>query len=69
MSARRTALLRRSGPYLVQSLANGELLITPNWSGQRERWNEGVTGPGLLSRLGLAADLKAWLNAPYQPKP
>jgi len=62
---RRPSWVKRSGPYKVVSLANGELTVTPTWP-QYPPWNEeDGGGPGLWGRLGLAGDLEKWLNAPY----
>lgn len=62
---RRTALMRDSGPYEVKSLANGNMRITPSWPQFPAFTEEAGGGPGLRSRLSLAADLARWLNAPY----
>lgn len=58
--ARRTALMKQSGPYRVESRADGTLVVGPRWQ-QYERW-DGVSGPGFLSRTALAHDIEAFLN-------
>lgn len=67
--ARRTALMRQSGPYQVESTIGGQLVIVPKWSQVPVWTEEDGGGPGLFSRLALAADLQAWLNAPYEAVP
>ena len=60
---RRPAMVRQSGPYKVDSVADGTMIVTPSWP-QCPAWRKGEGGgPGLFSRLGLAADLERWLNA------
>ena len=62
---RRTALLRQSGPYKVQSYSDGSLLVTPAWP-QGPVWTaDDGGGPGVVSRLELAHQLELWLNAPF----
>lgn len=62
---RRTALMRQSGPYRVYSHADGKLTIYPAWS-QYKKWTaEDGGGPGMPTRLALAAELQDWLNAPF----
>jgi hypothetical protein len=62
MRARRTALLKLSGPYEVKSLANGELRVSPAWSQFRPYTEADGGGPGMSSRLALAADVQDFLN-------
>lgn len=60
--AMRTALMKASGPYKVESFAEGRLIVKPAWP-QFDEWNEeDGGGPGVLSRTGLAADIEAFLN-------
>ena len=59
---RRPASVKKSGPYVVKSAADGSLLVTPAWPQFRPYDDEDGGGPGLGSRLQLAADLQAWLN-------
>jgi len=54
--ARRTKLMRDAGPYSVESCANGELRIYPDWP------QEKPYRPGLLTRMALAADIELFLN-------
>jgi len=64
--ARRTALMKRAGPYAVASRADGSLIVTPAWPLDSD------PGPGLSSRMGLADDVEAFLNAtrsqPFAPR-
>lgn len=62
MRARRTALLKLSGPYEVKSLANGELRVSPAWSQFRPYTEADGGGPGVLSRLALATQVQNFLN-------
>ena len=66
--ARRSALMKRAGPYLVTSNFNGMLTIYPEWP-DTYNYEEDWGGPGIFSRAGLAADLQNWLNAPYLDAP
>ena len=58
--AKRTALMKRAGPYAVASRADGSLIVTPAWPLDSDP--DGDRGPGLSSRMGLAADVEAFLN-------
>ena len=69
--ARRTALMRKAGPYKVESLVDGTLMVSPDWSAypgkpgwRRETQDDEneAGGPGLFSRLGLANDVQDFLN-------
>ena len=60
---RRPASLRNAGPYVVKSCADGTLIVTPDWPRFPKYTDEDGGGPGLFSRLALAHDLEAWLNA------
>ena len=62
---RRSPLLKESGPYMVGSKANGEIYISPAWPQCPKYTVEDGGGPGLFSRLRLAADIAEFLNAPY----
>ena len=53
---KRPSLVRRAGPYRVESRIDGAYIITPTW--------EKV--PGLMTRIALAKELQRWLNAPYE---
>jgi len=60
---RRPTFIRESGPYKVVSCADGTLSVKPTWP-QFQPWNEeDGGGPGLFSRMALAANLQRWLNA------
>ena len=63
---RRPSVVRQSGPFFCQSLANGHILIKPAWSQYERVWSlqEGG-GPGIFTRMELARTLQHWLNAPY----
>ena len=61
---RRSALIRKSGPYMVSSNADGSLKVVPAWPQFRE-----YNAPGLISRIYLAEHLEAWLNAGLEAKP
>ena len=69
--------MRDAGPYKVQSHSDGSVRIYPGWS----EWDglpgwlrstpeehDAAGGPGLFSRMALADQLQAWLNA-VPPKP
>ena len=64
---RRPSFIKANGPYKVYSRADGTLIVEPEWP-DSPPWTDGG-GPGLLSRMGLANDLQAWLNAPYKTEP
>jgi hypothetical protein len=65
--ARRTALMRNSGPYTVKSRADGSLAVYPAW-GQFPEWSlEDGGGPGLLSRMSLARHIERFLNGSEAP--
>ena len=55
MAPRQHHLITRSGPYRVESLANGELRVTPEYSQL-----DGV--PGVLTRMELARQIERLLN-------
>ena len=57
--------MRRAGPYVVKSRANGTLEVTPRWPDFPVYNDDDGGGPGLFSRMQLAHDLEAWLNAIY----
>lgn len=59
---KRPKTVKRAGPYIVQSCADGTMVVTPNWPMFRKFDPDEGGGPGLGSRLGLAADLQDWLN-------
>ena len=62
MTARRTKFMKESGPYRVLSCADGSLRVTPEWP-QDPPWSEDEGGgPGLFSRLQLAAEIEEFLN-------
>lgn len=61
MRVRRTALIKRSGPYEVSSRVDGVIMIKPRWQQSEEEGG----GPGLLSRIALAENIERWLNATY----
>lgn len=63
--ARRTALIRKAGPYKVESLANGEIRVCPTWP-EYPGYTEHENGPGLFTRMDLAEDLQKWLNSGYE---
>lgn len=67
--ARRTALMQQSGPYVVKSLANGELRVTPAWAQFRPYTEADGGGPGMGSRLALAADVQDFLNGGREETP
>ena len=69
MTVRRPRAVRRAGPYVVESLADGGLIVTPAWPAFRPWTPEEGGGPGVFSRLDLAGELQRWLNAPYEVKP
>ena len=63
---RRPSVVRQSGPFFCQSLANGHILIKPAWSQYERVWNlEEGGGPGIFTRMELARELQYWLNATY----
>ena len=63
---KRPRIVKDSGPYRVESLANGQLTVSPAWP-QFRPWNEDEGGgPGPMSRMDLAGELQRWLNAPYE---
>lgn len=62
---RRSAHMKRSGPYRVESCSDGTLTVYPRWPQFRTWTEEDGGGPGLFSRMGLAHDLERWLNAVY----
>jgi len=50
------------GSYVVYSLSNGGMSVTPDWP-EFSKWNAtDGGGPGLGSRVRLAADLQQHLN-------
>lgn len=68
--ARRTALLRKSGPYEVIALDDGRLVVVPSYSGLALQ--DLLQGPGQPdnpvipqdpARLQLAKDMEDWLNS------
>lgn len=59
---RRTTLIRNSGPYKVNSCANGEVRMHPQWPQYRPWTAKTGGGPGLLTRLSLAAEIERLLN-------
>src|SRR3990167_4522485 len=63
---RRPSVIRYSGPFICDSLVNGQILVKPAWSQYERVWNlqEGG-GPGIFTRMELARTLQNWLNAPY----
>ena len=64
---RKPTIVTKSGPYKVKSLASGVLKVEPTWP-QFPVWTEeDGGGPGMGSRMALAADLERWLN--NQPTP
>ena len=66
MMKRRSKLIRDSEPYQCASHADGTITVTPAWP-QFSSWTEeDGGGPGRGPRLKLAAQLQAWLNAPYK---
>ena len=65
-SVRRSKLLREAGPYRVESLASGILVVTPRWPQFRAYTEDDGGGPGVFSRLQVADDLERWLNSPYE---
>ena len=58
--ARRTKLMLDAGPYRVESHASGKLTVHPNWPPWKD--DSFVSGPGVLERLDLAADIERFLN-------
>lgn len=67
-TARRTALMRKAGPYKVTSCADGSLIVEPGWPEYPPAVERAIHGggPGPFTRMGLAADLEAWLNVPFK---
>lgn len=63
---RRPSFVTKCGPYVVRSCADGSLEVTPSWPQFPPYNDEDGGGPGLFSRVHLAAELQAWLNAPYE---
>lgn len=62
MTARRTKLIKESGPYKLLSFSNGELRVMPEWP-NFEPWDEDKGGgPGVISRMRLAREIEAFLN-------
>lgn len=59
---RRPAGIKRAGPYLVTSVANGKIIIQPEWPAFPKENEEDGGGPDLPSRLNLAWDIETWLN-------
>lgn len=57
--------MRQSGPYRVESHADGKLSVYPAWSQYKEWTAEDGGGPGMPTRRALAAQLEAWLNSPF----
>jgi hypothetical protein len=58
----RPTSIKRAGPYRVDSLADGSLLVIPAWP-EFSKWTPADGGgPGIMSRLGLARALGEWLN-------
>ena len=60
---RRPATVRKAGPYKCESLANGQILVTPTWPQFPPYTDEEGGGPGVFSRMALAGELARWLNA------
>ena len=55
-------IIRESGPYQADSCADGTIRITPMWR-QFPKWNEqDGGGPGLSTRMNLAARIEQTLN-------
>lgn len=63
---RRPTIVKKSGPYKVQSCADGSLTVVPTWPQFGTYTPENGGGPGVFSRLWLAGDLARWLNAPFK---
>jgi len=57
--------VKKSGPYKVTSQLDGTLIVYPAWHQFLEWRPETGGGPGLFSRLALAAELQEWLNNVY----
>lgn len=57
MTARRTKLIKESGPYKVVSRADGTFLVTPDWPGYY-----GGNWGGVLTRMELAREIEEFLN-------
>lgn len=62
---RRTAMLKRAGPYKVASSVDGVMHVTPAWPDFPPFDVKEGGGPGMFSRMRLAADLERFLNAPW----
>lgn len=60
---RRSPLQTMFASVKVESLANGQLRVTPKWLNVREYTEEDGGGPGLLRRLAGAERLERFLNA------
>ena len=55
-------IVREAGPYRVESCADGTLRVYPEWP-TLPKWNEqDGGGPGLGSRMELAARIEEMLN-------
>ena len=55
-------LLQESGPYKVESRADGTVLVTPSWPQFPPYSEDEGGGPGMFSRLGLADEIRALIN-------
>jgi hypothetical protein len=62
VSSRRSRLIRESGPYRVESCADGTLRVEPDWPQFPKYTDEEGGGPGLFSRMNLAGDIERFLN-------
>ena len=62
MTARRTKLIKESGPYKAKSCANGDIRVVPKWPQFPEFDEQEGGGLGLFSRLALARQIEDFLN-------
>ena len=63
---RKPAWVRKSGPFVCSSFANGYILVKPSWAQYGAVWQrEAGGGPGFSGRLGLASDLQEWRISVY----
>lgn len=58
--------MRQSGPYKVESCADGTLVVSPAWDQYPEWTMEEGGGPGLLSRMALASQIERFLTGWYE---
>jgi len=66
--ARHTALIRKSGPYIVESHVDGTLTVIPEWP-QYEKGTPKEDGAHrVYLRLVLAEHIEELLNAPYEKR-